>query len=138
MKKIKVEKLPKCDLQGVVTCTGGCLEEARYDAPTIIGKGSWANMCENHFKQCASHGAKIIGSEFVQHISAEPIESNIELCAKEPGHKDLEYWESVLWDGARELECPECSDIKRVEPDATYSYHCEGCGIKLHCPDPII
>jgi hypothetical protein len=38
--EVSVSELPKCDF---------CLKKAKYDGRTILG--SWANMCEIHFRQ---------------------------------------------------------------------------------------
>jgi hypothetical protein len=34
-------------------------------------------------------------------------------------------------DGDREIECPECGNYHRVEPDADYTYTCQGCGVRV-------
>ena len=43
--KVKVPELPKCDL---------CEDKAKYDA-RIPCCGSWAYLCELHFKQLGCH-----------------------------------------------------------------------------------
>jgi len=47
--------------------------------------------------------------------------------------KELSSTEDIILSGDREVECPECGDTCRVEPDANYKYACEGCGAPLKC-----
>jgi len=136
MIEVKMIELPPCSYQQLAPVEGGiCNGIAIYDTP--VKGGSWAHVCQAHYDMFALPGAESIASTLVKWDRPKP-KSNIEICAWEPSLDDLEYWEKVLIDGVRELKCPECDDIKRVEPDADYSYHCDGCGMKLHCPDPII
>jgi len=130
MKIKKVTTLPKCDF---------CDKNAKYDAPTMHG-GRWANMCEEH---CLEHGKNIsIGTEFQKRQAVPKTDKD--------GHKEesfkivlgtedtsIEHLESVLFGSEdREIECPQCGDFRTVEPDATYTYVCEGCGVKVKCPCP--
>ena len=51
---------------------------------------------------------------------------------------DQEYWEQIVMrDFLREITCPACDEVKKVEPDATYTYKC-GCGLKIKVPTPEI
>lgn len=131
MKTVYLEKLPKCDYEDV---TPGCLGEATYDAPTISG-GRWAHMCEHHYEMFKSPIAEQVGCKLAQRELAKPKEGK-PVLGLEPGIENLEYWENVLFDGLREVECPECGDIKNVEPDANYTFTCECCGVKVKCPTP--
>jgi len=132
MKIKKMTTLPKCDF---------CDKNAKYDAPTQHG-GRWAYMCEEH---CKEYGKNIsVGTEFQKRESKPKVD--------EDGHREEsfkivmgtedespEHLEDILYGtGDREIECPKCGDLRTVEPDATYTYVCEGCGVKVKCPAPLV
>jgi ribosomal protein S27E len=62
------------------------------------------------------------------------------LIGKEPTwEEDQYYWECIVMDSKlREITCPDCGEVKNVEPDATYTYMCEGCYEKVKVPTPEI
>lgn len=132
MKKKRVQELPPCDFANLSPVAETCSLYAKYDAPTK--SGSWAFMCEAHYKMHAAKGADALGCEFVVGI-AKPKDSSI-LRGIEPGLEDLEYWEEVLMNSERFIKCPNCSELKCLEPDAEGIYHCEGCGMRVQCPTP--
>jgi hypothetical protein len=122
---------------------------AYYDAPTK--NGSWAYMCEEHFKL---YGLDHIGTKFDYQPVAEPLR---EVAAKASSmvsplsvgavlaHKavqpqlgeELCDLEEQLF-GDRMIGCPDCGCERHVEPDATYTFDCEGCGIPVKCPTPMM
>jgi hypothetical protein len=123
MKTTKLTKIPKCDLCSV--------KDAMYDAPLATGKaqGSWAYLCPDCYK---TQGRKGIGTKLVLREPAQP-PKNKTVLGLEPGFDDLEYWEETMMDGLREISCPECQEVRSVEPDATYTYLCD-CGVKVKVP----
>ena len=126
MKTLKVQTLPTCNY---------CGADALFDAPTK--SGAWAYMCETCFKQ---HGAQYSthGYCLVQRDVASPKKDSKILEGIEPSFDDdPDYWENILMDSThREIECPECGEFTTVEPDANYTYTCEGCGSKVKVPEP--
>lgn len=118
---VKVEKVPKCDF---------CTKDALYDAPTLHGQ-SWANMC----KACAVINSTNMllerGSMYEQRTPAKAkggsVITGIEASSLE---------EQVM--GDRNIECPSCQDQRLVEPDAEYTYDCEGCGAQVKVPTPLM
>ena len=115
MKVIHRQTLPQCDF---------CNRPAKYDAPTV--NGPWANMCEGCSK--TRGGNMAIGSRFEQRTPAEPKnDSEIKMAVDISGEEEMYL-------GDREVECPECSTTRRVEPDAGYVFTCEGCGQRCRCP----
>ena len=121
MSEVKVAKLPSCNL-----CSG----KAKYDAPTT--RGAWAYMC----KECAKTNMKKGWmtnpklTTFVVHKSPPAKDKTVngaELCSME----------DIMTDCDREIGCPECNDVRIVEPDADYTYKCEGCGVQVKCPPSI-
>lgn len=127
MKINKIETLPKCDF---------CGKDAKYDAPTSHG-GSWANMCQGCFDSNKSLNAEAVGTQFEQRTPAKPKEDGKILIGIEPS--DTGYMEDVYaMDANRQISCPECEEVKEVEPDAEYVYTCEGCGSKVQVPAGIM
>ena len=125
MKIKKVTTLPKCDF---------CDKNAEFDAPTIHGS-KWANMCPEHM---LAYGRNVesLGTQFSVRESV-PEKKSFKILR---GIEDtsIERLESVLFGFEnQEIECPQCGDMRMVEPDATYTYICEGCGVKVKCPMPI-
>ena len=61
------------------------------------------------------------------------------MLGEEPSWEDdQEYWEQVVMrDYFREITCPNCEEIRKVEPDATYIYKC-GCSKMIKVPTPSI
>lgn len=39
--------------------------------------------------------------------------------------------EEAMMDSVIELSCPECGTCRGVEPDACYTFICEGCGVQV-------
>ena len=128
MKTVYFEKLPKCDF------APGCEGDAVYDAPTE--NGQWAHMCEHHYKMHAGSNAERLGCKLAQRDRVKAKGGEVKIGI-EPGDEDLDYWEGVLYDSQREIECPECGCGRTVEPDATGIFTCEGCGQSVKCPSPI-
>lgn len=122
MKEHKMQTLPKCDF-----CK---TKDAVCDAPTVHGT-AWANMCEECAKIHSSKGRLGMGTKLVQHTPAAPSEDTTIYKAVEKSSME----ERLL--GDRIVACPECGDEKFVEPDAAYTYNCEGCGIRVTCIDPM-
>lgn len=126
MPKIKeILTLPKCDY---------CGADAKYDAPTLIGR--WAYMC----KVCSSHKstpkAVAIGTEFV--LKSAVVKSLDPKKVEGLEASDTAYWEGVVInDKHRSIECPTCHINHDVEPDAEYEYLCE-CGDTVKVPCPVI
>jgi len=123
MKTKKVAMLPKCDF---------CDKPAEYDAPTIHG-GRWANMCPEHLVAYGNNTS--IGTQFL--IRKNKSKAKLSACKIVNGieEESVEYWESVTFGSEnREIECPECGEMRSVEPDAYYVFICEGCGVKIRCP----
>ena len=115
MKTIKWDEKnkKKCDF---------CGEVAIYDAPTRTG--TWAYMCEKCHK--SKGGMNFIGTKFDYRPVAKPkakLAVGIEASSLE---------EQVT--GDRNIQCPDCGDLRLVEPDADYNYNCEGCGVKVQVP----
>ena len=137
MKKKRVEHLPKCDFANLSPVEEMCSLFAKYDAPTE--SGTWANMCEAHYKMHKATGADGLGFEFVEGI-AEPDPPHCKFVhGVEPNFpENLEYWEDVMVNGVREITCPECGEERRMEPDATGIFNCDGCGVRIKCPVPPI
>jgi len=121
MKTVKMLNVPKCNgsLVGVE-----CDKPAVYDAP-VGANGAWGYWCES----CAEKlGANLsVGFKLVQHTPAKAKGGKAKFA------KELSDMGTVVMDGEREVECPECGCIRRVEPDAAYKFDCEDCGTKLKC-----
>jgi len=134
MLKKRVEELPKCDFANLAPCEPPCSGLAQYDAP-VSGRTSWAFMCEGHYKMFGNKSMENISYELVHGI-AEPLEGDAVEGIEPNLEENIEYWENVILDGIREITCPECGEERRVEPDATGIFNCDGCGIKIKCPEP--
>ena len=119
MKIVHVSELPKCDIDG-------CNVSAKYDAPTR--NGQWANMCAKHYAEQGSDGSDL-GNEFVQRTPAKPQATT--KVAKGIEATDLE---DIAYGEDREIGCPECGDLRTVEPDTHYTYVCEDCGTRVRVP----
>jgi hypothetical protein len=137
MKKKRVQELPLCDFKNLPSVVDMCSVYAKYDAPTK--RGTWANMCEVHYKIHAAKGADALGCELVKGL-AEPAPPHSKFVhGVEPNlAENQEYWENVLLEGIREITCPECGEERRMEPDATGIFNCDGCGVRVKCPAPPI
>ena len=121
MREVKMLTVPKCNgrLAGIE-----CDKDAVYDAPTG-SNGAWGYWCEDCAKKLGAHIA--IGSKLVQHTPAQPKGGKAKLAT------ELSDMEAIVMDGEREVECPDCGCIRRVEPDADYKFDCEDCGVRLRC-----
>ena len=110
----KVKELPRCDF-----CKMDEVDKlALYDGRTKAG--SWANMCQEHFRQ---HGIGL-GLGRGQKLEAQP-----KLDAKKT--EEIPTVEVPMGlDDTCEVECPHCGETRTVEPDANYIVTCEGCGNK--------
>jgi len=117
MKDVKMATLPKCD-----ECK---TNDAMYDAPACKYGRSWGYWCETCAKKVDAD--LLPASKLVQHTPAEAKGGKPKLA------KELSDMEAVVMDGEREVECPDCGCIRRVEPDADYEFDCEDCGIRLKC-----
>lgn len=119
-----VNEFPKCNF---------CGEAALYDAPT--SQGSWAYMCS---KCAARENANLnIGTTFKLRIkSTKPPASTVLQGIEDT---DMDTLEDVTFGNTnREIECPNCGELKSVEPDASYTYVCEGCKSKVKVPESLI
>lgn len=117
MKTILVDEIRTCDLCGKKG-------EEYYDAPT--SSGAWANMCPNCFKEQ--------GSKIGTHFKLRDRE-NIVKKLGDTGDTIIKGKElSNLADDDREIGCPNCGEVRMVEPDADYIFKCEGCGSKVQVP----
>lgn len=117
-----IEELPKCNM---------CDRKAVCDAPTQMG--SWAYMCEVCLETWGRPDSLTLGTEFKQRTPAKKKSKSV------MGIEDtsIEQLEQVLMSSVdREIECPECGDMRKVEPDAEYKYQCEGCGVQVQVPTP--
>lgn len=124
MKDFKIKKvtdMPKCDF---------CKEkDGIYDGQTF--SGSWANMCDDCLDQNADRvQVKMSGIKRELHVPAEP---------KNDGRVvkgiDTNMEEVITMDEMREVKCPDCGELRNVEPDADYTFTCEGCGVKVKVED---
>ena len=123
MSKKNVDTLPSCAV---------CGKPANYDVPVPGFGGSWANLCKVCARAKGVGDEQInLGTEFV-HRTQQPKQGKT-VMGEEPGLPDIEYWESVLYDGVRTITCPACGEEHNVEPDATYTYMC-GCGVTVQVP----
>lgn len=121
MKTRKVDVIKPCDLCGKVG-------ESYYDAPTLTGL--WANLCPDCFKKHGSPSADTVGTKFVlRDRSNQP-----EMADGILEGKELSTLESICMDGEREISCPNCGEVRPVEPDAGYVFTCEGCGSEVRVP----
>jgi len=100
--------------------------------------GQWAYAC----KKCAdarhmTEAAYRIGTIFkIREVKVA--EGTIRIKQGiEPGHADLGYWVAVMYDGLREIKCPNCGESRSVEPDADYQYVCESCHTQVQVPEPL-
>jgi len=130
MQKVRLKKLPLCD---ICSQFPGPRNKAKYDAQ-IKGSTTWGYMCEDCARTHAAWNQKedcpAVGTQLVGGI-AEPKEKIV--LGEEAGTP--EYWETVMMDGVREIECPKCNEIRRMEPDADGSiFNCAGCGIRVQVP----
>ena len=113
-----VDKLPKCDF---------CQQPAFWDAP-IISRTAWANMCVSCFSVHARHDAGTVGTMFKLRVK-EPEKKSVELLVG----IEVTSVEELMMDGDRYVECPACGEQRHVEPDAGYTFTCEGCESKVQC-----
>lgn len=122
MKTVYKTLVPTCDFCKKVP--------AIFDAPTKFG--SWAYMCEECSKtqKCSEIALFESGYRLKQRNPAEPVKSSEPKMAKE-----ITGMEDMINIGDREVGCPDCGCTKSVEPDAGYTFNCEGCGILLKCQE---
>ncbi len=122
MRTVKVTTVPKCTF-----CKTA---DALYDAPTLYGS-TWANMCAVCAVDNSTNDLLKIGSEYKLITVAEA-------KGGEPilGSEASSLEEQVM--GDRHIECPDCQDQRLVEPDADYTYDCEGCGARVKVPTPLV
>jgi len=114
MKTRKVDAMRKCDICGKMP------KDHYYDMPTA--GGAWGNLCED-CKQKQPYTQ--LGTKFVlRGEKAEP-------ATKELRGIELTSFEDVVMDGDREIGCPNCDEVRSMEPDAGGVFECEGCGSKV-------
>ena len=118
MKTKAVSVLPKCDI---------CGKDAEYDAPTT--RGPWANLCQLHYQ---IHGVEGMGTKFKKR---DPKDDNKN--KKVVKAKILSSMEELCFDSVMEVECPSCGEGRSAEPDADYTFVCEGCGQKCKIVNPL-
>lgn len=99
-----------------------CGAAATYDALTT--EGHWAFMCEDCYHAHCRPGG--LGVKYVVVDKPEVEGKGMTLTANE-----LSDLETIVMDGERIVECPACGTEREVEPDADYTYKCEGCGAKV-------
>ncbi|MEK6832674.1 MAG: hypothetical protein AABY32_01390 [Nanoarchaeota archaeon] len=122
----KVCSLPKCDF-----CRENNVDtDAIYDGKTTMG--CWGNMCEKHFKQYGvglglGKGQKLVVKTPSTNKNTDKVVNAIDNT--DPSDEDSMM--ELLMDSVREVECPLCHESRSVEPDANYTFICEGCGAKV-------
>ena len=119
-KEIKVLSIPSCDF---------CDKPGPYDAPTKYG-GTWANMCGGHMLMHTAKNASLIGTKKVLKPDPKPPTGDVVWGI------EVNSMEEIVMDGTREIECPECGDLRSVEPDACYKYQCD-CGVSVQVPQGV-
>ena len=67
-------------------------------------------------------------TKIVKRVKAEPKPNGDNKILKGILAMDLE---DAAFDSVLVCECPECGDVRSVEPNAHYVYTCEGCGSKV-------
>lgn len=103
MRTRTVRHLHECDV---------CGEDAYYDCQTT--QGSWANLCENHFREMGLSGGA----------------TKFKLSKNPPEKKNI-CLEEAVFDSTFEWGCPSCGDVHpAVEPNAYYYVVCQNCGQK--------
>lgn len=111
----KTDVIKKCQLCGKQP------KDVYYDAPTA--EGPWADMCEDcHQKQPYSQ----LGTRFELRVKVAGVADVLDGIES----SDLE---DMLYDN-RDIKCPNCGELRSVEPDAAYTYECEGCNSKVRVP----
>jgi len=125
MNKKYVDKYPKCDngLYKLIP-SPNCDGEAHYDAPGP--GGHWGNFCEACYKVCCPTN-RMLGTQFIKREPSELTPISEILSAIE--EDSVNYWEDVMFNGLRTVECPTCGETRDVEPDARYIVTC-ACGQK--------
>ncbi len=116
MREKVVHELPKCSF---------CGEPAIYDAPQVDGQ-PWANFCE----ACKDRQKPYLAAGTKFKLVPKPESKERKILGTEASSID----EQVM--GDREIECPTCQTLRLVEPDADYTFECEGCGVQVECPVP--
>jgi len=112
MKQVKMLKLPDCQFCGKV---------GAYDAK-MKNYSSWACFCESCYK--AKADKRIPASRLVlmppqQEATGKTVKGII-----------LTSMEDMIFDSVIEVECPECQEVRTMEPDST-GYLCTcGCRVK--------
>ena len=117
MGNVYVEKLPKCDC---------CEELAVGDMPTKAGP--WANLCKTHARIFGIDKWQKIGTIFKVRKRVAPKGGDVRIGI------ERSTAETIVTDGVRYIGCPSCGEDRLVEPDARYTYDCEGCGAKVKVP----
>lgn len=113
---IPMAKLPKCDI-----CEKN---EAIYDTPTI--HGPWAYVCKECLSENTTPDQLQIGNKLEVKKKAKPVDRVVQGIEKST-------LQEVVMDGDRMVGCPECGCEQHVEPDATYEFTCDGCGVRVKC-----
>jgi hypothetical protein len=98
-----------------------CKRDAYWDASGPGGHwGYWCNNCYEN--SCSSLGS----TEFkLREPTSKPISEIKE--AKEPTFSNMDYWENAMVEGVREVICPYCDKITRLELDASGKRKCHNC-----------
>ena len=122
MKTRLVDEIKPCDLCGAV-------KDSYYDAPTV--GGLWANLCPKCFEK---HGSPTIGTCFKKRDREAIVKKLGDTTGQILDGEELSNLESIVMDGDREIGCPNCGEVRAVEPDASYKFICEGCGSEVRCP----
>ena len=120
------DAIPACDL---------CRKNPGiYDGPCAGHGSSWANICQTCFdlmEQTNKDYIKTVGGK------REPVMRSIQNKVKDPNAilvaKELTDMMDCLSGEDREVECPACGETRLVEPDADYTFKCEGCGAQVKC-----
>lgn len=117
MKERFTNQCKKCDVCSKQT-------DVVYDTKTKMG--AWAYLCDNCF---TTDSAIPMTSDAVTKLthraeSAKPQDKTVR------GILESNAWDS-LTEGILEYSCPECGECRSVEPDASYAFNCEGCGVKV-------
>jgi hypothetical protein len=93
--------------------------------------GPWANMCEACNREYGHPSNPQLATRFTvrSKTEASPTKDVVMNVV------ELTDPETCLFDGSREVQCPNCSEVRTMEPDADCVFECEGCQQKLRIRD---
>jgi len=104
----------------------GITREAKYDGKTIYG--SWANMCEECYKEFGAGLGTGKGQELPKRFPVtSPSSLKYTITLKE--------FEEGAMEGLMHIKCPQCKEKTPAEPDATGTY-CQSCDSHIALANP--